>query len=153
MAVQAAADARAAPASPPSSQASSQNTRSQQYAMLIEPSGKGRKGSAWERVGATLFRRWVGNAWDGKPLQTIAKNSPVRATDAHMAIIGHITKHELLRLISGTELSNGFILVGVRRSQELPFGGRLEGKESVIALRLERSRGRGGRIPPRAATW
>jgi hypothetical protein len=28
----------------------------------------------------------VRNAWDGKPLQTIAKNAPVRARDAHIAI-------------------------------------------------------------------
>ena len=75
----------------------------------------------------------VRNAWDGKPLQTIAKNAPVRATGAHIAIIGHITKDELLRFVSGTELANGFVnrflLVGVRRSQELPFGGRLDGKQ------------------------
>ncbi len=50
----------------------------------------------------------VRNAWDGKPLQTIAKNAPVRATGAHIAIIGHITKDELLRFVSGTELANGF---------------------------------------------
>ena len=75
----------------------------------------------------------VRNAWDGKPLQTIAKNAPVRATGAHIAIIGHITKDELLRFVSGTELANGFVnrflLVGVRRSQELPFGGRLDGEQ------------------------
>ena len=75
----------------------------------------------------------VRNAWDGKPLQTIAKTAPVRATGAHVAIIGHITKDELLRFVSGTELANGFVnrflLVGVRRSQELPFGGRLDGEE------------------------
>jgi len=75
----------------------------------------------------------VRNAWDGKPLQTIAKNAPVRATGAHIAIIGHITKDELLRFVSGTELANGFVnrfpLIGVRRSQELPFGGRLQGEQ------------------------
>ena len=32
----------------------------------------------------------------------------MRATGAHIAIIGHITKDELLRFISGTELANGF---------------------------------------------
>ena len=165
-----------------------------EYAILIGPSGKGRKGSAWDHVEALVSevdrtfaeqcissglasgeglifevrdpspgdsgtsdkRRLiieaefaqilkvlaregntlspvVRNAWDGKPLQTIAKNAPVRATGAHIAIIGHITKDELLRFISGTELANGFanrfILVAVKRSQELPFGGRLQGKE------------------------
>ena len=75
----------------------------------------------------------VRNAWDGKPLQTIAKNAPVRATGAHIAIIGHITKDELLRFVSGTELANGFVnrflIVAVTRSQELPFGGRLQGEQ------------------------
>ena len=77
----------------------------------------------------------VRNAWDGKPLQTIAKNAPVRSTGAHIAIIGHITKDELLRFVSGTELANGFVnrflLLAVRRSQELPFGGRLQGEQLV----------------------
>jgi len=124
-----------------------------EYAILIGPSGKGRKGSAWDHVeglvaevdsafaeqcissglasgeglifevrdpaagdsGASDKRRLiieaefaqilkvlaregntlspvVRNAWDGKSLQTIAKNAPVRATGAHIAIVGHITK-------------------------------------------------------------
>ena len=75
----------------------------------------------------------VRNAWDGKALQTIAKNAPVRATGAHIAIIGHITKDELLRFVSSTELANGFVnrflLLAVRRSQELPSGGRLDGNQ------------------------
>ncbi|MGO9973767.1 MAG: DUF3987 domain-containing protein [Solirubrobacteraceae bacterium] len=73
----------------------------------------------------------VRNAWDGKTLQTMAKNTPVRARDAHVAIIGHITKDELLRFVTGTELANGFInrfmAIAVQRSKELPFGGRLAG--------------------------
>lgn len=73
------------------------------------------------------------NAWDGKTLQTIAKNSPVRAQDAHVSIIGHITKDELLRFVSGTELANGFfnrfLVVAVQRSKELPFGGQLSGDD------------------------
>ena len=75
----------------------------------------------------------VRNAWDGKTLQTIAKNSPVRAREAHIAIVGHITKDELLRFVSGTELANGFfnrfLVIAVQRSKELPFGGRLAGDE------------------------
>ena len=75
----------------------------------------------------------IRNAWDGKTLQTIAKNTPVRARDAHIAIVGHITKDELLRYITATELANGFlnrfIIIAVQRSKELPFGGRLAGDE------------------------
>lgn len=75
----------------------------------------------------------VRNAWDGKPLQTIAKHAPVRARGAHVAIVGHITKDELLRFITGTELANGFfnrfLVIAVQRSKQLPFGGRLAGDE------------------------
>ena len=71
----------------------------------------------------------IRNAWDGKTLQTMAKNSPLRATGAHIAIVGHITKDELLRHLNGTELANGFfnrfMVVAVQRSKTLPFGGRL----------------------------
>jgi Protein of unknown function (DUF3987) len=73
----------------------------------------------------------VRNAWNGKPLQTITRNAPIRAREAHLSIIGHITKDELLRFINGTELANGFfnrfLVIAVQRSQELPFGGRLAG--------------------------
>ena len=168
--------------------------RLNEFAILVGPSGTGRKGTAWDHVhtlfsqldpaftegcvssgfssgeglifevrdpsdgdsGARDKRRLivetefaqvlkvlaregntlspvVRNAWDSKPLQTIAKNAPVRATAAHVAIVGHITKDELLRFISGTELANGFanrfLVVSVKRSQELPFGGRLDGSE------------------------
>ena len=75
----------------------------------------------------------IRNAWDGKTLQTMAKNSPLRATGAHVGIVGHITKQELLRHITATELANGFfnrfMVVAVQRSKTLPFGGRLDGDE------------------------
>ena len=75
----------------------------------------------------------IRNAWDGKTLQTMAKNSPLRATGAHIGIVGHITKQELLRHITATELANGFfnrfMVVAVQRSKTLPFGGRLDGDE------------------------
>jgi hypothetical protein len=77
----------------------------------------------------------IRNAWDGKTLQTMAKNSPLRATGAHIGIVGHITKQELLRHITATELANGFfnrfMVVAVQRSKALPFGGRLGGEELV----------------------
>jgi hypothetical protein len=75
----------------------------------------------------------IRNAWDGKTLQTMAKNSPLRATGAHIGIVGHITKEELLRHITATELANGFfnrfMVVAVQRSKTLPFGGRLDGDD------------------------
>jgi hypothetical protein len=71
----------------------------------------------------------IRNAWDGKRLQTLVRNSPLRASDAHISIVGHITRDELLRYLNATELANGFfnrfLLIGVRRSKLLPFGGNL----------------------------
>ena len=91
----------------------------------------------------------VRNAWDGKTLQTINKNSPLRATDAHIGIIGHVTKDELLRYLNATELANGFfnrfLVIAVQRSKILPFGGSLGGDEldgirQRVAIALEHAR-------------
>jgi hypothetical protein len=80
------------------------------------------------REGNTLWPV-VRNAWDGKALQTMVRNAPLRATGTHIGILGHITKEQLFRHITGTELANGFfnrfMLVAVQRSKKLPFGGAL----------------------------
>jgi hypothetical protein len=47
-------------------------------------------------------------AWDGSRLAPMTKNSPIQATGAHISIIGHITRDELLRYLTSTEQSNGF---------------------------------------------
>jgi hypothetical protein len=71
----------------------------------------------------------VRNGWDGKRLQSLVRNAPLRASAAHVGIVAHITKDELLRYLNATELANGFfnrfLLVAVRRSKLLPFGGTL----------------------------
>jgi hypothetical protein len=65
-------------------------------------------------------------AWDGEALATATK-SPVRATDAHVSIVGHITRDELLSLIQRVEIASGlanrFLWLAVRRCRVLPFGG------------------------------
>ena len=69
-------------------------------------------------------------AWDAKPLQALTKNSPARATNAHVAIVGHIPADELVKLLTATEAANGFlnryIVCLVRRSKLLPDGGRID---------------------------
>jgi 5S rRNA maturation endonuclease (ribonuclease M5) len=87
-----------------------------------------------QRDGNTLSAI-VRNAWDGREvLQSLTKNSPAKATNAHVAILGHITRDEALRYLDRTELANGFanrfLWVGVRRSKQLPEGGDL----SAVAL-------------------
>ena len=70
----------------------------------------------------------IRQAWDDGALQTLTKNSPMKATEAHVSIIGHITKAELLRHLTETEAANGFanrfVWLLVMRSKELPFGGQ-----------------------------
>jgi hypothetical protein len=69
-------------------------------------------------------------AWDGKPLQALTKNTPARATGAHISIVGHVTADELVRLLNATEAANGFLnrylLFMVRRSKLLPEGGSID---------------------------
>ena len=48
------------------------------------------------------------NAWDDGNLSTVTKNSPARATDALISIIGHVTRDEVRKLLSATESANGF---------------------------------------------
>ena len=67
--------------------------------------------------------------WDSGNLRAMTKNSPARATGAHVSIVGHVTRDELERNLTDTEAANGFanrfLWVCVRRSKSLPFGGRL----------------------------
>ncbi|MGC8559737.1 MAG: DnaB-like helicase N-terminal domain-containing protein [Phycisphaerae bacterium] len=72
----------------------------------------------------------VRQAWDGGRLRTMTKGSPMRATDAHISIIAHITPEELRRLLTANEQTNGFanrfLWCFVHRSKYLPFGGRID---------------------------
>jgi hypothetical protein len=67
------------------------------------------------------------NAWDDKPLQSMTKNSPQKATRTHITIIGHVTKSELLKHLTeeklGYGLANRFLFFLVRRVNILPLGG------------------------------
>lgn len=82
-----------------------------------------------ERPGNNLSPN-IRNAWDGQPLQTMTKNSPLKATGAHVSIVGHITRDELRARMTRTDMANGFanrfLFALVRRSKELPFGGHLD---------------------------
>jgi hypothetical protein len=64
------------------------------------------------------------DAWDGKKLAPMTKNSPIEATGAHASIIAHITRDELLRYFTSTEQTNGFgnrfLWFYVTRAREIP---------------------------------
>ena len=69
----------------------------------------------------------VRQSWDTGDLRTMTRNNPLRATGAHVSIIGHVTRDELLKLLSRIDAANGFanrfLWIAVRRSKALPFGG------------------------------
>jgi hypothetical protein len=72
----------------------------------------------------------IRQAWDSGLLRTMTKNNPAKATDAHISIIGHITRDELRRNLCETEQTNGFgnrfLWACVSRSKTLPDGGNLQ---------------------------
>jgi Protein of unknown function (DUF3987) len=58
-----------------------------------------------ENILTEIIRR----AFDGAHiLETLTKNNPEKATDAHLSIEGHSTPRELTELLNDTSLSNGF---------------------------------------------
>jgi hypothetical protein len=68
----------------------------------------------------------IRQAWDSGDLSTLTRNKPLRATGAHISVIGHITEEELRRHLRETDRANGFanrfLWVLVRRSKVLPEG-------------------------------
>lgn len=64
-------------------------------------------------------------SWDGKNwLYTEGKIAPEKATGAHISLIGHVTRSELLKCIQEVENQNGFsnriLWIATRRTQVLP---------------------------------
>jgi hypothetical protein len=66
----------------------------------------------------------IRQAWDSGNLRTLTRNSPLKATGAHIGIVAHVTRTELLRYLDSTEMGNGFanrfLWVCVARSKCLP---------------------------------
>ena len=86
----------------------------------------------------------IRQAWDGGKLQVMTKQSPETATNAHVSIIGHVTRDELRRELTRTDAGSGFgnrfLWVCVRRSKSLPDGGLLpESEFAHLTDRLRRS--------------
>jgi hypothetical protein len=92
------------------------------------------------------------SAWDGRPLQLMTRTAPARATDAHIAVVGHITAAELRHHLTALELANGlanrFLLICCRRTRLLPEGGASDtlagsGLPPVLAGAIEHARAAG----------
>jgi hypothetical protein len=102
------------------------------------------------REGNTLSAL-IRQAWDRGNLASMTKNTPAKATNAHVSIIGHITAEELRRYLNLTETANGFanrfLFICVRRSKCLPDGGALsEDDIRPIAKRLAFAMGDAKRV-------
>jgi hypothetical protein len=94
------------------------------------------------REGSTLSEV-LRNAWDSGTIQTLTKNNPLRATDAHISVIGHITETELAKKMDSNAVFNGFanrfLVVCAKRSRLLPDGGSLTAEDfEALAERLKR---------------
>jgi hypothetical protein len=83
-----------------------------------------------ERQGNTLSVI-LRQGWDGSTLSSLTsgrQHAPIKATGAHVSIIGHITVEEYRRLLTDTEAASGygnrFLNVCVKRSNILPRGGK-----------------------------
>jgi hypothetical protein len=87
--------------------------------------------------------------WDSDPLRAMTKNSPARASNPHVSLIGHVTAEELARYLSHVEVFNGLgnrvLWACVRRSKKLAFSGAIEGGSIArlgnrLALALDHAR-------------
>jgi hypothetical protein len=67
------------------------------------------------------------NAWDRGELSILTRTNPLRASNVHVSILGHITNGELLKYLDDTDVFNGFanrfLWALVKRSKLLPDGG------------------------------
>jgi hypothetical protein len=99
-----------------------------------------------ERDGNTLSPL-IRLAWDRGDLGMLTKETTVRATGAHILLLGHVTADELRRYLGRTEAGNGFanrfLWIFVQRSKLLPEGGSLDAVE--LAPLVDRTR--------RAVAW
>ena len=81
-------------------------------------------------------------AWESDELRTLTKNAPLRATGAHIGVLGHVSREELLRYLDRTDLANGFInrflIVAAKRQRLLPAGGNVPSEVlEAFAARLD----------------
>jgi hypothetical protein len=81
-------------------------------------------------------------AWDGTTLETATKKCPLRATNTHISVVGHVTLEEFWAYLPHTEMFSGFanrfLYVCANRSKLLPRGGNVSHKElSALTVQLQ----------------
>lgn len=116
---------------------------------------------AGNRENSTLAQT-LREGWDGKTLRTMAKNCARTATDPHLSIIGHATRHELLKTVREADVFGGsmnrFLWVLSQRARLLPFGGDLDDLGTVPqriddVITFARTVGRMWRSPEANRAW
>ena len=116
---------------------------------------------AGNRENSTLAQT-LREGWDGKTLRTMAKNCARTATDPHLSIIGHATRHELLKTVREADVFGGsmnrFLWVLSQRARLLPFGGDLDDLGTVPqriddVITFARTVGRMWRSPEADRAW
>jgi len=64
-------------------------------------------------------------AWDSGDIAPLTKSNRIKATGAHISVIGHITRSELMSLLRTTDIWNGFanrvLWICARRPKQVPF--------------------------------
>jgi hypothetical protein len=96
--------------------------------LTVEPE-LGRTLRVMRRDGSTLSAI-LRDCWDTGSLRVMTKTQ-LRATGAHVSVLGHITEEELRRELDDTSLANGFanrfLWLAARRSKRLPEPEPLDG--------------------------
>jgi len=102
--------------------------------LLVVESEYARILAVCKREGSTLpaLQR---QAWDGGRLQVRSRAGTAVADGAHIVIVGHITRAELLARMAESDTLGGslnrFLIVAARRSKLLPSGGALD--DAIVA--------------------
>jgi hypothetical protein len=82
-------------------------------------------------------------AFDGENIAPLTKNSRIAASEPHINLLGHITRHELKELLSATEIWNGFgnriMWLCARRPKTVAFPEPMP-KEEVTEIATELAR-------------
>jgi hypothetical protein len=112
----------------------------EEFASVLRVAGRG------GNVLSPILRK----AWDTGELRHGVKNSPARASGAHVSMVGHITPEELRRELTDTEQANGFgnriLWICAKRSKLLPRGGSLvpsDLEDFALSLEVSLDRARG----------
>lgn len=76
------------------------------------------------RRSGNIISSMVRQAWDGDDLGIVTRVKPLKATEPHISLIGHITPAELRAKMGGTDVSNGlanrFVWAWSQRSRSVP---------------------------------